>query len=91
MIRVVPDPTDDPEIVHRLARLGWMEGSPVPRLTRLAAYGVLRRGDRVLLCRVSPGNIGEGIWTLPGGGLVASAAQDAAAPQSESSPDASSR
>ena len=41
----------------------------LPRLTRLAAYGVLRRGGRVLLCRVAPGYLGAGIWTLPGGGL----------------------
>jgi 8-oxo-dGTP diphosphatase len=41
----------------------------VPSLTRLAAYGVIRRDDRILLCRVAPGNIGEGLWTLPGGGL----------------------
>jgi ADP-ribose pyrophosphatase YjhB (NUDIX family) len=38
-------------------------------MTRLAAYGVIRRDGRVLLCRVAPGNLGEGRWTLPGGGL----------------------
>jgi ADP-ribose pyrophosphatase YjhB (NUDIX family) len=41
----------------------------LPRVTRLAAYGVLVRDGRVLLCHVAPGNQGEGLWTLPGGGL----------------------
>jgi ADP-ribose pyrophosphatase YjhB (NUDIX family) len=39
------------------------------RVTRLAAYGVIVRDGHVLLCHVSPGNQGEGLWTLPGGGL----------------------
>jgi 8-oxo-dGTP diphosphatase len=65
----VPEPPDDPEIIERLAGLGWKSGQRVPSLTRLAAYGVIRRGERVLLCRVAPGNLGEGLWTLPGGGL----------------------
>jgi 8-oxo-dGTP diphosphatase len=39
------------------------------QVTRLAAYGVLLDGDRILLCRVAPGNIGVGYWVLPGGGL----------------------
>lgn len=38
-------------------------------MTRLAAYGVIRKDGRVLLCRVAPGNLGAGYWTLPGGGL----------------------
>jgi 8-oxo-dGTP diphosphatase len=41
----------------------------LPRVTRLAAYGVIVRDGRLLLCRVAPGNLGEGLWTLPGGGL----------------------
>ena len=41
----------------------------LPQVTRLAAYGVIWRADRILLCRVAPGNLGEGLWTLPGGGL----------------------
>jgi 8-oxo-dGTP diphosphatase len=65
----VPAPPDDPEIVERLTGLGWVPGDPLPSLTRLAAYGVIRRDGRILLCRVAPGNIGEGLWTLPGGGL----------------------
>jgi 8-oxo-dGTP diphosphatase len=70
IIPAVPVPPDDPEIVERLAGLGWTAGKPIPSITRLAAYGVLRRGHDVLLCRVAPGNIGEGLWTLPGGGLA---------------------
>jgi 8-oxo-dGTP diphosphatase len=69
IIPAVPQPTDDPEIIERLAGLGWTAGQTIPRLTRLAAYGVLRREGRVLLCRVAPGNYGAGFWTLPGGGL----------------------
>ena len=65
----MPGQTDDPEIAQRLAGLGWIPGQTIPRLTRLAAYGVIRRDDRVLLCRVAPGNYGAGFWTLPGGGL----------------------
>jgi ADP-ribose pyrophosphatase YjhB (NUDIX family) len=75
----VPVPPDDPEIIERLAGLGWTPGQPVPALTRVAAYGVIRREGRVLLCRVAPGNIGEGLWTLPGGGLAFGEAPDAAA------------
>jgi 8-oxo-dGTP diphosphatase len=75
----VPVPPDDPELVQRLKGVGWTTGSPIPSLTRLAAYGVIRRDDRILLCRVSPGNIGEGIWTLPGGGLEFGEAPEAAA------------
>lgn len=70
---------DDPEITKRLADLGWSPGRPVPSLTRLAAYGVIRRDDRTLLCRVAPGNVGAGRWTLPGGGLEFGEAPEAAA------------
>jgi ADP-ribose pyrophosphatase YjhB (NUDIX family) len=79
MIRVVPTLPDDPEIIERLSGLGWQRGQPIPSLTRLAAYGVVRRGGRVLLCRVAPGNLGAGRWTLPGGGLQFGEAPDAAA------------
>lgn len=51
----------------------------LPQITRLAAYGVLRRSDRILLCRVGPGNLGEGLWTLPGGGLDFGEAPEAGA------------
>lgn len=50
-----------------------------PQITRLAAYGVIRRGDRILHFRVAPGNLGEGLWTLPGGGLNFGEAPDAGA------------
>jgi 8-oxo-dGTP diphosphatase len=75
----VPATPDDPEIVERLAGLGWTAGNPIPSLTRLAAYGLIRRGGRTLLCRVAPGNIGEGLWTLPGGGLAFGESPEAAA------------
>ena len=75
----MPVPPDDPEIIQRLAALGWTPGLPVPAMTRLAAYGVIRREGRLLLCRVAPGNLGEGRWTLPGGGLEFGEAPDAAA------------
>lgn len=41
----------------------------LPQVTRLAAYGVIERDGSLLLCHVSPGNLGAGLWTLPGGGL----------------------
>jgi 8-oxo-dGTP diphosphatase len=75
----VPQPTDDPEIIERLAGLGWTLGAPVPSVTRLAAYGVIRRDGRVLLCRVGPGNLGAGLWTLPGGGMTFGESPEAAA------------
>jgi 8-oxo-dGTP diphosphatase len=61
--------TDDPDVRRRLAAAGWSGVGEPPPLTRLAAYGVIRRDGRLLLCRVAPGNLGEGRWTLPGGGL----------------------
>jgi len=36
---------------------------------RLAAYALVRRGDEVLLTRMSPRTRIEGRWTLPGGGI----------------------
>jgi 8-oxo-dGTP diphosphatase len=79
MIRVVTEPTDDPEIIQRLAGLGWTLGTPVPSVTRLAAYGVIRRDERILLCRVAAGNVGAGLWTLPGGGMTFGEAPETAA------------
>ena len=49
-----------------------------PAVTRLAAYGVIHRDEKILLCRVAPGNLGEGRWTLPGGGLEFGEAPDVA-------------
>jgi ADP-ribose pyrophosphatase YjhB (NUDIX family) len=58
MIRAVPARSDEPI------------AAPAPSpITRLAAYGVIRRDGRLLLARVAPGYPAAGIWTLPGGGL----------------------
>jgi len=58
MIRAVPAPSDGPV------------AAPAPSpVTRIAAYGVIRRDGRLLLARVAPGYPAAGIWTLPGGGL----------------------
>jgi 8-oxo-dGTP diphosphatase len=59
-----------------------MSGTDAPdalgRLTRLAAYGVIRRGDEVLLCRIAPAYPAAGEWTLPGGGIEFGESPDAA-------------
>lgn len=39
------------------------------RLQRLAVYALVRRGDQVLLTRISALGAHPGAWTLPGGGL----------------------
>jgi ADP-ribose pyrophosphatase YjhB (NUDIX family) len=39
------------------------------QLQRVAAYGLVRRGDEVLLTRVSPRGFHSGRWSLPGGGV----------------------
>jgi 8-oxo-dGTP diphosphatase len=39
------------------------------RLQRLAAYALIRRGEDVLLTRISPRGFHAGAWTLPGGGV----------------------
>jgi ADP-ribose pyrophosphatase YjhB (NUDIX family) len=79
IIPAVPAQPDDPEIIERLARLGWRPGEPLPTITRLAAYGVIRRDGRLLLARVAPGNLGAGRWVLPGGGLEFGEAPEPAA------------
>jgi 8-oxo-dGTP diphosphatase len=46
--------------------------SPEPqrRVTRVAAYALCTDDDRLLLCRLAPGEWSSvGHWTLPGGGL----------------------
>ena len=48
-------------------------------MTRLAAYGVIRRGDAILLCRISPSYPAAGMWTLPGGGIEFGEPPDVAA------------
>lgn len=39
------------------------------QLQRVAAYGLIRRGDSVLLTRLSERAFHTGSWTLPGGGI----------------------
>ena len=41
----------------------------LPQVTRLAAYAVIERDGRFLLCRIAPGYPAAGKWTLPGGGI----------------------
>lgn len=43
--------------------------SRFPRRQRVAAYGVVLRGGRVLLSRISPNISADELWTLPGGGV----------------------
>ena len=46
------------------------DASALPRWTRVAAYALaLNDAGQLLLARVAPGYIAEGLWTLPGGGL----------------------
>ena len=71
---------DDPELRDRLTGQHAIDADGVPMITRLAAYGILRDdGGRLLLCRVAPGNLGEGLWTLPGGGIEFGESPEAAA------------
>jgi 8-oxo-dGTP diphosphatase len=37
--------------------------------TRVAAYGLIVDGDRILLCRAAEKTDAYGKWTLPGGGI----------------------
>jgi len=40
------------------------------RITRVAAYGLLMRDEKMLLCRLSAQvGMNPGCWTLPGGGI----------------------
>ena len=45
------------------------DGDGIVRLLRVAAYAVCRDGDRLLCCRLAPGEPSPGSWTLPGGGI----------------------
>jgi 8-oxo-dGTP diphosphatase len=54
----------------------WSERHEAPvaadgivRLVRVAAYAVCREGERILCCRLAPGEPSPGSWTLPGGGI----------------------
>jgi ADP-ribose pyrophosphatase YjhB (NUDIX family) len=51
----------------------------LPKVTRLAAYGLIVRDGSILLCRIAPGSLGAGLWTLPGGGLDFGEAPEAGA------------
>lgn len=73
---IIPAMTDDSALREAGPDLGsgesarrGLDADGLPRVTRLAAYGVIVRDGRILLCHISPGNQGEGLWTLPGGGL----------------------
>ncbi len=55
---VALDPAPEPE----------PEPEPAERIQRIAAYGIARDGDLVLLSRLSR-SAHQGRWTLPGGGL----------------------
>ena len=65
----------DELLLDRADGLYWRIGGPVAvepppaeRVQRVAAYGLARDGDRVLLTRLRRG-AEAGRWTLPGGGL----------------------
>jgi len=54
----------------------WSERDDAPadadgivRLVRVAAYAICREGERILCCRLAPGEPSPGSWTLPGGGI----------------------
>ena len=74
----LPDLDAESGLRHHPPASGAPDGE-LPRVTRLAAYGVIERDGTILLCRVGPGNMGEGLWTLPGGGLDFGEAPDAGA------------
>lgn len=66
----MPRSTDDPATTPPLPPpSGTSTPDDLGRVTRLAAYGVIRRGEAVLLCRISPSYPDAGLWTLPGGGI----------------------
>jgi len=64
----VPHPSDAQPPDVQPQGSSWVVDSK-RRAIRLAAYGVIRRGDLLLLCRIGPGDEEAGSWTLPGGGL----------------------
>ena len=76
----MPDRTENAELASIRAERGFaVDEDGSIRVTRLAAYGLIRRDGRVLLCRTSPGNLGVGMWTLPGGGMNFGEAPEAGA------------
>src|ERR1700675_729791 len=51
--------------------LGVSTAGPQRRVTRVAAYALCVEDDRLLMCRLAPGEWTlVGHWTLPGGGLA---------------------
>jgi ADP-ribose pyrophosphatase YjhB (NUDIX family) len=74
----VPGPTDEPVTPAIAVPSGSSAPDHLGRVTRLAAYGVIRRDDSVLLCRISPAYPAAGMWTLPGGGIEFGEAPDLA-------------
>jgi ADP-ribose pyrophosphatase YjhB (NUDIX family) len=65
----------DELLLDRAEGVYWRIGGPVDvaapapeRISRVAAYGLVRDGDRVLLTRLGR-SMHKGLWTLPGGGL----------------------
>jgi 8-oxo-dGTP diphosphatase len=75
----MPSPTDDPAAIALPPPSGTTAPDALGRVTRLAAYGVIRRCEAVLLCRISPAYPAAGVWTLPGGGIEFGETPDAAA------------
>jgi ADP-ribose pyrophosphatase YjhB (NUDIX family) len=61
-------PRDLDEVLADIGMVG--PDGLLQRVVRLAAYGLIERDGRTLLCRVAPGYLGVGLWTLPGGGLT---------------------
>lgn len=74
----MPPPIGDPAPAALPPPSGSSSPDGLGRVTRLAAYGVIRRDDAVLLCRISPAYPAAGLWTLPGGGIEFGEAPDAA-------------
>jgi ADP-ribose pyrophosphatase YjhB (NUDIX family) len=65
----------DELLLDRAEGMYWRIGGPVAvdppapeRIQRVAAYGLVGDGDRVLLTRLSR-SMHKGLWTLPGGGV----------------------
>ena len=65
----------DELLLDRADGMYWRIGGPVAldppapeRIQRVAAYGLVRVGDRVLLTRLGR-SMHKGLWTLPGGGV----------------------
>lgn len=68
MTSVAPVTLTDTTDGRSAGRTSAADAAP-PRWTRVAAYGLATKGDRLLLVRVAPGYEDSGRWTLPGGGL----------------------